>query len=165
MGLRSVDGAGVIADGDCSVIVSAPPPGAFRVRMSTLSDSPECHTRFLALTVLYQCMYRCNRILFSVYTRFGCFDHFGGTRPTGADGRGWEMPQVTNGMPVSGMTWRKSSYSNPSGNCVELAELAGGKIAVRNSRYPGGHAQTYPRAAMAAFVRAVKDDDFDGRAG
>ncbi|MGH3864738.1 MAG: DUF397 domain-containing protein [Pseudonocardiaceae bacterium] len=33
-----------------------------------------------------------------------------------------------------------------------MAELAGGKIAVRNSWHPGGPALISPRAAMAAFV-------------
>jgi len=47
------------------------------------------------------------------------------------------MHQTESGDPatrIEGATWRKSSYSNPYGNCVELAELADGRVAVRNSR-------------------------------
>jgi hypothetical protein len=70
------------------------------------------------------------------------------------------MRQVTNGTPVWGLTWRKSSHSNPNGNCVELANLVAGLIAIRNSRHPAGPTQVYPRAAMAAFVGGVKNGEF-----
>ena len=57
--------------------------------------------------------------------------------------------------------WRKSRLSNPSGSCVELAELPDGVIAVRNSRDPSGPALIYSRAEVAAFFQGAKDGDFD----
>jgi hypothetical protein len=78
------------------------------------------------------------------------------------------MPQVTNAMAATrlrGVTWRKSRHSNPSGNCVELAELPLGRVAVRNSRQPSGPALIYTRAELAAFVQSVKEDEFDEMTG
>lgn len=57
--------------------------------------------------------------------------------------------------------WRKSSVSNPSGNCVELAELADGTVAVRNSREPQGPVLIYTRAEIAAFFEGVHRGEFD----
>ena len=66
---------------------------------------------------------------------------------------------------LPGVTWQKSSYSNPSGNCVELAGLPGGRIAVRNSRHPCGPALVYERAEIDAFLLAAKAGEFDGLLG
>lgn len=59
------------------------------------------------------------------------------------------------------LRWRKSTVSNPSGNCVELAELAGGDIAVRNSRHPGGPTIVYTRAEISAFILGIRGGEFD----
>jgi hypothetical protein len=70
---------------------------------------------------------------------------------------------TTNGMPADQLpvTWRKSRQSNPSGNCVEVAALPGGDVAVRNSRHPSGPALVYTRAEITAFLAGVKDGEFD----
>ena len=51
--------------------------------------------------------------------------------------------------------WRKSSYSNPSGNCVEAAGLVSG-VALRDSRSPDGPALAFTSSTWDAFVRRVK---------
>jgi hypothetical protein len=70
---------------------------------------------------------------------------------------------ASNDSPASQLrvTWRKSRWSNPSGNCVEVAALPGGEVAVRNSRHPSGPALVYTRAEMAAFLAGAKDGEFD----
>ena len=72
------------------------------------------------------------------------------------------MP-VSNGMPADQLlvTWRKSRQSNPSGNCVEVAALPDGGVALRNSRYPSGPALVYTRAEISAFLAGVKGGEFD----
>jgi hypothetical protein len=72
--------------------------------------------------------------------------------------------ETRNGMLTGDLppvAWQKSSRSNPSGNCVELAMLPGGEIAMRNSRDPDGPALIYTSAEIAAFVQGAKEGDFD----
>ena len=72
--------------------------------------------------------------------------------------------QITNGMKageLGSVEWRKSSASNPSGNCVEAAALPDGSVAVRNSREPDGPALVYTRSEIAAFLAGVRNGEFD----
>lgn len=72
------------------------------------------------------------------------------------------MDHAVNGMQASllpAVAWRKSSYSNPSGNCVEAALLAD-RVALRNSRFPDGPALVFTEAEWAAFLQGVKEGDF-----
>jgi hypothetical protein len=75
------------------------------------------------------------------------------------------MDTITDGTSASNLgplLWLKSRRSNPSGNCVEVAELPGGAgVAVRNSRFPEGPALIYTPAEIAAFILGAKDGDFD----
>lgn len=76
--------------------------------------------------------------------------------------------QVKNGIPADQLifaSWRKSKVSNPSGSCVEVAALAGGAIAVRNSRHRSGPALIYTRAEITAFLAEVKNGEFDDLSG
>jgi len=72
------------------------------------------------------------------------------------DGTGADRPD--------GVAWRKSRHSNPSGNCVEIAELPGGAVAIRNSRHPDGPALVCQRPEFAAFLAGARDGEFDGLA-
>jgi Domain of unknown function (DUF397) len=58
-------------------------------------------------------------------------------------------------------TWVKSSYSGPTGgNCVEVAFLTGGEVAMRNSRDPDGAALIFTSAEWDAFLRGARDGEF-----
>jgi hypothetical protein len=69
-----------------------------------------------------------------------------------------------NGMAadeIADVTWRKSQRSNSQGNCVEMAELTDGSVAMRNSRHPSGPALVYTRSEIEAMILGAKDGDFD----
>lgn len=74
------------------------------------------------------------------------------------------MNRVANGTPadrIVGAAWRKSSHSGAQGNCVEVAALSGGDVALRNSRFPTGPALVCSRAEIAALIMAAKAGEFD----
>ena len=73
-----------------------------------------------------------------------------------------ELASRTDG--VSGpnsSVWRKSSYSTPEHNCVELADSAP-RVAVRDSKRPAQPALAVNRREWSAFVSSLKTGRFDG---
>ena len=52
--------------------------------------------------------------------------------------------------------WVKSSFSFANGNCVEVAELPGDSVGIRDSRDPGGPVLRFTRAEWAAFLGGAR---------
>jgi hypothetical protein len=57
-------------------------------------------------------------------------------------------------------TYRKSSRSTATGNCVEVADLPDGHHAVRDSKNPAGPALMFTSAGWAAFTAGVRAGEF-----
>lgn len=57
------------------------------------------------------------------------------------------------------MDWQKSSFSNPTGNSVELSSQDGA-VLIRESDEPGEVVRTTPEK-LAAFFAGVKAGEFD----
>ena len=69
---------------------------------------------------------------------------------------------ATNGIDLTGVTWRKASYSAGNNECVEIADgfaRTRGVIAVRDSKNPGA-ALIFPTAAFTGFIAEAKTGRF-----
>jgi len=65
-----------------------------------------------------------------------------------------------NSDDITRVTWRKSTQSNGSGDCVEVAVTDEG-VLVRDSKDPGGAILTFTPAEWRAFVGGAKDGEFN----
>jgi len=57
--------------------------------------------------------------------------------------------------------WVKSSFSFANGNCVEVAELPGDTVGIRDSRDPGGPVLRFTSDEWHAFLGGVRNGEFD----
>jgi hypothetical protein len=54
------------------------------------------------------------------------------------------------------MDWRKSSYSQSNGHCVEVTRLADGRIGVRDSKTADGPVLPFEPGIWAAFLTELR---------
>ncbi len=59
------------------------------------------------------------------------------------------------------LSWRKASTSTSNGNCVELAPLPGGGVAVRDSKDADGPHLRFTAAEWSAFAHGMAAGEFD----
>jgi hypothetical protein len=67
------------------------------------------------------------------------------------------VPEGPNSAPF----WIKSSLSFANGNCVEVADLPGGGVGVRNSRDTKGAVLRFTPDEWHAFIGGVRNGEFD----
>ncbi|MFJ1931652.1 DUF397 domain-containing protein [Kitasatospora sp. NPDC086801] len=75
------------------------------------------------------------------------------------------MQDFTNGMSaalIEDVAWIKAQASyGDGGECVELAGLPTGDVAIRNSRDPEGATLIATRGEIRAFLDGAKRNEFD----
>jgi Domain of unknown function (DUF397) len=73
-------------------------------------------------------------------------------------GTGGAQEECPGTLPLA---WRKSSWSAYNGNCVEVAGLGAGLIAVRDTKQLGtGPVLCFDQTAWDSFLAGVKNGDF-----
>lgn len=59
------------------------------------------------------------------------------------------------------LTWRKSSFCGSAANCVEVASLPDGGIAMRDSKDPEGPTLVFEREQWTGFLRSALAGEFN----
>ncbi len=70
-------------------------------------------------------------------------------------------PEGGQARPGSDSSWTKSSLSFANGNCVEVANLQGGGIGVRDSKDAEGLVLRFTPDEWTAFLGGVRNGEFD----
>ncbi|WBP91096.1 DUF397 domain-containing protein [Kitasatospora cathayae] len=61
-------------------------------------------------------------------------------------------------LDLTDAAWRKSTYSNGQGGCIEVDDAHPGRV--RDSKDPHGPALVFPSEAWKSFVAAVRSGEF-----
>lgn len=71
---------------------------------------------------------------------------------------------MTSASPIQDLipstAWRKSSYSGGDNECIEVAAVVSGVVAVRDSKDSAGPMLAFAPQAWRAFVGAVGAEEF-----
>ena len=62
---------------------------------------------------------------------------------------------------ISDVRWTKSTLSMANGHCVEVADLGGGHVGVRDSKDRGGPLLRFTPDEWTAFLGGVRNGEFD----
>ncbi|MEU7893600.1 DUF397 domain-containing protein [Nonomuraea sp. NPDC049152] len=62
---------------------------------------------------------------------------------------------------TSRAAWQKSSFCNGASTCVEVAGLADGSVALRDSKEQDGPVLVFTPSEWDAFTAGVRDGEFD----
>lgn len=63
--------------------------------------------------------------------------------------------------PTATSPWTKSSLSHANGNCVEVADLKGGQVGMRDSKDIAGPVLGFPAEEWQAFLGGVRNGEFN----
>jgi Domain of unknown function (DUF397) len=74
-------------------------------------------------------------------------------------------PDGSEGRPGPKSHWIKSSLSFANSNCVEVADLPGGHIGVRDSKDTEGPVLRFTPGEWQAFLGGVQNGEFDDFSG
>ncbi|MGW1075810.1 DUF397 domain-containing protein [Streptomyces sp. NPDC002537] len=64
---------------------------------------------------------------------------------------------TTHSPDLVAVTWRKSTYSGSTVECVEISDDIPGTVPVRDSKAPHGPKLTFSTPSWSAFVTSVKE--------
>ncbi|GAA0965482.1 DUF397 domain-containing protein [Acrocarpospora macrocephala] len=63
---------------------------------------------------------------------------------------------------LANAAWRKASFSSGNGgDCIEVAPLSGGRVAMRDTEAPGQEPFVVSASVWSAFVSGAKAGEFD----